>query len=171
MKRYNIPGYVHFVTTRTYNSVPYFGDDVCCQILLDVINRLRYELKFHLVGFVFIPNHVHLLLKLWIGSNLFEPEANEFASTRGNISYVVQRIKGTSAREIDRYLKRTGNVWQKSFYDFNIYSERKFIEKLDYIHNNPVKHGYVQNPEDWKYSSWHNYYQDDDSIMIIDKID
>ncbi|MFA6525306.1 MAG: transposase [Patescibacteria group bacterium] len=171
MKRYNIPGQVHFVTTRTLNSVPYFSDNICCDILLSVINRLRNELKFNLIGFVLNPNHIHLLLKLWVGSNLFEPEANEFASTRGNISYVVQRIKGGSAREINRYLKTAGCVWQKNFYDFNIYSERKLIQKLNYIHYNPVKHGLVKNPEDWRYSSWQNYYQDDDSTIIIDRID
>jgi putative transposase len=170
MKRYNISGQVHFVTTRTYNSSPLFKDDICCKILLGVINRLRNELKFNLIGFVINYNHIHLLLKLWVGSNSSEPEANEFASTLENISYIVRRIKGASAREINKYLKRRGNIWQKGFYDFNIYSEKKLIEKLNYIHNNPVKHGLTINLEDWKYSSWCNYYQDDNPTVIIDKI-
>ena len=120
-------------------------------------------------------DHIHLLLQPWVGSNSFEPsknqEANEFASTLENISYVVKRIKGASAREINKYLKSSGNFWQKDFYDFNIYSEEKLREKLNYIHNNPVKHGLVKDPKDWKHSSWHSYYLNEDAIIKIDKIE
>jgi hypothetical protein len=48
-------------------------------------------------------------------------------------------------------------VWQKRFYDFNVWTERKRIEKLRYMHRNPVKRGLVEQPEQWKWSSFRAY--------------
>jgi hypothetical protein len=48
-------------------------------------------------------------------------------------------------------------VWQKRFYDFNVWSERKRIEKLRYMHRNPVKRGLVEQPDQWKWSSFRAY--------------
>jgi REP element-mobilizing transposase RayT len=62
-------------------------------------------------------------------------------------------------------------IWQKNFYDFNIYSQKKYHQKLDYMHENPVKVGLGQNPADWPYSSFGNYYLNNDSIIRIDKIE
>jgi putative transposase len=50
-----------------------------------------------------------------------------------------------------------GHVWQKRFYDFNVYSEPKRVEKLRYIHRNPVKGGPVSSPEQWAWSSFRAY--------------
>ena len=47
--------------------------------------------------------------------------------------------------------------WQARYYDFNLWSERKFVEKLRYIHRNPVKRGLVVRPEDWAWSSFRHY--------------
>ncbi|MDZ7798275.1 MAG: hypothetical protein U5L76_01505 [Patescibacteria group bacterium] len=57
-----------------------------------------------------------------------------------------------------------------NFYDFNIYSENKLEQKLNYIHNNPVKAKIVKKPEDYKWSSYRNYYLDDDSIIEINQL-
>src|SRR6185312_14462143 len=48
-------------------------------------------------------------------------------------------------------------VWQKRFYDFNVWSERKRVEKLRYMHCNPVKRGLVAKPDQWKWSSFRSY--------------
>ena len=61
-------------------------------------------------------------------------------------------------------------VWQKSFYDFNIYTEKKLREKLDYMHNNPVKWRLVDEPGDYLYSSYRNYFGNDGDDLSI-KID
>jgi REP element-mobilizing transposase RayT len=65
-----------------------------------------------------------------------------------NISSVVQKVKSLFA-----YNMRKGSVWQKSFYDFIIYSEEKCREKLNYIHANPVRKGIVKDPRDYEFSS------------------
>jgi REP element-mobilizing transposase RayT len=68
------------------------------------------------------------------------------------ISSVIQKIKSLFAYKL-RDLAVKGTIWQKSFYDFGIYSEEKFRQKLDYIHANPVRKGIVDDPVDYRFSS------------------
>ncbi|HEY6270529.1 MAG TPA: hypothetical protein VIX19_00875 [Terriglobales bacterium] len=57
---------------------------------------------------------------------------------------------------------------QRGGYDMNIWSEKKRLEKLTYMHHNPVKRGLVSQPGDWPWSSWHFYYREDSSILPMD---
>ena len=61
---------------------------------------------------------------------------------------VAQRLRKMSGRK---------PFWQARYYDFNVWTERKRIEKLRYMHRNPVKRGLVENPEDWLWSSFRQY--------------
>jgi len=61
-------------------------------------------------------------------------------------------------------------VWQESFYDFNIYTEMKLYEKIEYMHNNPVVWGLVDDPGDYPYSCYWNYFGEDKDDLPI-KID
>jgi len=55
------------------------------------------------------------------------------------------------------------------FYDLNIWSEKKRLEKLTYMHNNPVKRGLAKEPGDWPWSSWRFYYREDASLLAMDR--
>ena len=61
-------------------------------------------------------------------------------------------------------------VWQRRFYDFNVWSDRKIREKLDYLHHNPVERRLVETPGDWPWSSWRFYYLQDSSVLAMDRI-
>ena len=87
-----------------------------------------------------MPEHVHLLLS--------EPES-------GTLSQTMQSLKQGVARRLA--LRAADSFWQARYYDFNVWSERKFVEKLRYIHRNPVARGLVPRPEDWPWSSFHHY--------------
>jgi REP element-mobilizing transposase RayT len=63
-----------------------------------------------------------------------------------------------------------GRVWQRRFYDMNIWSEKKINEKLDYVHNNPVERKLAGSPGDWPWSSWRYYFQEDASIIAMDRM-
>ncbi|HHT9134766.1 MAG TPA: transposase [Candidatus Avalokitesvara rifleensis] len=63
------------------------------------------------------------------------------------------------------------SIWERGFYDFNIYSEKMLKEKLDYIHMNPVRRGLVGSLGDWRYSSFRNYFSDNHSVITVDKIE
>ncbi len=61
-------------------------------------------------------------------------------------------------------------LWQRRFYPFNVFSESKLQQKLDFMHNNPVTRGLVNSPEDWPWSSWRFYYPEDASILRMDRV-
>jgi putative transposase len=61
-------------------------------------------------------------------------------------------------------------LWQRRFYPFEVFSERKFQQKLDYLHNNPVTRGLVSSPGDWPWSSWRFYYWEDASLLRMDRL-
>jgi len=180
MVKLNIPGNIHFVTARTYNRQPIFNKDKCCEIFLDNLAIYRNKFKFKIYAYVIMPDHVHMLIypnytPLRVSPNSFgaelrEKTPNEFGVTpkESNISYILKNIKGCSAREINKYLNGEGSIWLKGFYDFNIFSDQKFEEKLSYIHQNPLKAGLVTDISEYKYCSWRNYNHEDNTIFQID---
>ncbi len=66
---------------------------------------------------------------------------------------------------------RTHRVWQRRFVPFNVYTEKKVLQKLDYMHNNPVKRRLATSPGDWPWSSWRFYYLEDRSTLEMDRLD
>jgi len=85
-----------------------------------------------------MPDHVHLMIKPLKGNRLAK---------------IMNQIKGVSSRKINALLKQSGNLWQKGFHDFTIYEEKKFKEKFNYIHYNPVKWKLAEFAEDYPFSS------------------
>ncbi len=74
---------------------------------------------------------------------------------QGSLSQVMQSLKQSVARTLA--LRAADPFWQARYYDFNVWSEHKFVEKLRYIHWNPVTRGLVARPEDWVWSSFRHY--------------
>lgn len=184
--RFNNAHCIHFVTSRTWQGIPYFSKERNCLILLEVIQELSQKIHFKLLGYVIMPNHLHCLIKPAINGKF-------------SISYIMMCIKGYSARminlaevamaeakpsakrEIDNQCfginnKRLGeglaspyrSIWQKSFHDIQIYSEKFLEQKLNYIHNNPLRAGLVKDLDDYPWSSYHNYYLDNHTLIKID---
>ncbi|MBU2236310.1 transposase, partial [Patescibacteria group bacterium] len=195
-KRYNIPGQVHFVTTTIYKNMWLFQDEQYCQIVIDNLSFYRKKYKFKLIGYVIMPWHLHLLLQLnkkwnnisqimqFFKGHVADQILNQLKSDDGRLTekFRLDRVSqslcsdstGTRAEArvvSEKRMKPNYRIWLPGFYDFNIYSEKKLIDKLNYIHNNPVKHGWAEKSEDWKYSSYRNYYLDDDSVIEVDKVD
>jgi putative transposase len=139
LKRYQTEGHHHFLTFSCYRRLPYLNDDrsrIAFEVTLD---RLRRRHQFCLFGYVIMPEHVHLLLS--------EPKLRPLATT-------ISVLKG----ETSKLLKgpRT-QFWQVRYYDFNVFTQPKFTEKLRYIHRNPVDRGLVAKPEDWPWSSYNHW--------------
>ncbi|MBZ5515959.1 MAG: hypothetical protein LAN62_14155 [Acidobacteriia bacterium] len=61
-------------------------------------------------------------------------------------------------------------MWQRRFYPFNVYSEKKRLEKLSYMHNNPVQRRLVREPGEWAWSSWRFYFRQDASLLEMDRL-
>ena len=118
---------------------------------------MRDRFEFSLVGYVVMPEHVHLLIG--------EP-------ARGTPSTVVQVLKQRVSRRLRRKHRLPANqlplpfgqqdplprqFWQRRFYDFNVWTLKKRVEKLHYMHMNPLKRKLVSHPKDWPWSS-HSFY-------------
>ena len=158
LHRYYGAGYLHFITTSCYQRRALLGSHRDRDLFLQILERVRRRYLFVVVGYVVMPEHVHLLLS--------EPE-------RGNPSIVMQALKQGCARSLLRKLRSAGDprqgnlaesavlegghIWQHRFYDFVVFTEKKRIEKLRYMHRNPVKRGLVLEPQQWAWSSFCDY--------------
>ena len=103
----------------------------------DGLERMRLRYRFYVVGYVVIPEHVHLLVS--------EPQ-------KGLLADAVKGLKLSIALRSPQK-----PFWSARYYDFNIFTEKKRIEKLKYIHRNPVARELVNRPEDWVSSSFLHY--------------
>ncbi len=93
----------------------------------------------------------------------------------GHPALVLQMLKQMVSRNGWPVLSRAkgGDVrpqpfWQARYYDFNVWSEQKRVEKLRYIHRNPVKRGLVERPEEWLWSSFHHYLTGEEGVVEIE---
>ncbi|HEY6763156.1 MAG TPA: transposase [Candidatus Sulfotelmatobacter sp.] len=140
LKRFQQCRQAHFLTFSCYRRRPNFNNDGACATFLSALERVRVQYRLCVYGYVIMPEHVHLLLN--------EPEG-------GTLAQVLQSLKQGVARRLA--LRAKDSFWQARYYDFNVWSEGKFVEKLRYIHRNPVDRGLVTRPEDWPWSSFRHY--------------
>ena len=140
LKRFHESHQLHFLTFSCYHRRPNFGSVASRTVFESALERIRQKFGLCVYGYVVMPEHVHLLVN--------EPE-------RGTLAQAMQSLKQGVARRMA--LRAPDPFWQARYYDFNLWSERKFTEKLRYIHRNPVKRGLVQRPEDWAWSSFRHY--------------
>jgi putative transposase len=135
--RYQQTGEFHFLTFSCYLRRPYLSGIAAMELFEDALERIRLRYLFVVAGYVVMPEHVHLLVN--------EPK-------RALLSKAIQALKlSVSMRSGER------PFWQAHYYDFNVSSHAKFVEKLRYIHRNPVRRGLVAKPEDWRWSSYRHY--------------
>jgi len=142
------PGELQFITTSTYRRTPLFLSDRFR--LVQRLDEVRQEWHFLLIGGVLMPEHFHVLIKPepaettpLIMKGLQEESAKRIIrSLRENLQYpwcrkTLGRLRLPSAVHDESHYR----LWQRRFYPFNVFSENKFQQKLDYMHNNPVTRG------------------------------
>ncbi len=125
-----------------------------------ILEQTRERYRFVVVGYVVMPEHIHLLLT--------EPEVGSPSTV---MQVLKQRTAGALLPKRKRRDLRQRNLfggetkrrafWQARSYDFNVWTTKKRVEKLRYMHRNPVKRGLVAAPEDWRWSSYRFYLLDE----------
>jgi putative transposase len=114
-----------------------------------VLEEPRQRYQFVVAGYVAMPEHFHLLIS---APEKGDPSLVMKVGNRGLRGWCVGN---DSSAQLDLWVDGgSEQVWQKRFYDFNMWSERKRVEKLRYMHRNPVKRGLVATPEPWTWSSF-----------------
>jgi putative transposase len=135
--RYQQSGQFHFITFSCYRRMPLLNSSKAYSAFEHELERIRIRYGFVIAGYVLMPEHVHLLTN--------EP-------TVSSLAVVLQVLKQQTSRKLKS--PETNQFWQRRYYDFNVYSEAKTIEKLKYMHRNPVRRGLVAKPEDWSPPSY-----------------
>jgi putative transposase len=149
LKRYQQEGDHHFITFSCHNRKPYLNTSNARDIFLDSLERTRDRYKFEILGYVVMPEHIHLLVS--------EPPNDP-------LSKALQALKiSVSRRQTER------PFWQPRDYDFNVFTHNKRVEKLKYMHRNPVTRGLVPHAEDWPWSSYRHYLLNEPSPILIAK--
>jgi putative transposase len=162
LKRYYGHEHLHFLTCSCYHRHAWLASARRRDLFLQILEQVRQRYRFVVVGYVVMPEHIHLLIS--------EPE-------RGTPSTVMQVLKQRFARRVLARTRRSSaqyelwpeqaHIWQHRFYDFNVWSTRKRVEKLRYMHRNPVKRGLVLQPEQWEWSSYRSYaFQEQGRVKI-----
>ena len=150
LKRYQGAQDLHFITFSCYRRRPLLANPRAMHQFEVALEWSRRHYDFYVVGYVVMPEHVHLLIS--------EPE-------RGTLASAVQAIKQSVAR---RLIGDNPHFWQARYYDFNVWTRKKRVEKLKYIHRNPVKRGLVEKPEDWRWSSFRNYATGEEGVVEVE---
>jgi putative transposase len=135
---------------------------------LKILEEVRRERRFVVLGYVVMPEHFHLLMS--------EPQVGDPSNAMQSVKQrFAQRVVPRRRRRNDAQgvLWEAGSmpVWQPRFYDFNVWTERKRVEKLRYMHRNPVKRGLVPEAEQWLWSSYRFYKYGEAGTVTINDAD
>jgi len=174
LPRYHIEGHIYYVTTVVYGRLPIFTRPSFIIPLLDSLNFYRYQRSFKLLGYVIMPDHVHLLLWPFGQPTVSDimRDYKKFTSRR-----IIQQAEVEHADEWVVAFQQAGQetgrsvnkVWQDDYWDTNIYTERFLRQKLNYVHRNPVRAGLAEKLEDYPYSSYRNYVLGEEWLIEIDR--
>lgn len=152
-----------------FTSFPFFN------IIIDSFKYCQVEKGLRIHGYVIMPNHIHTIL----------------SARDHNLSSILRDFKRFTSRKISRELNESNNqrlvnyfaatavsvgkgneykIWKSGSHPEMIYSEKFFMQKLNYIHDNPVRKGFIDRPDHWKFSSARNYSEGDQSILTVDLV-
>jgi putative transposase len=163
-------GHLHFITFTCYRRLPLLRSVRARNVFVRILGEVRDRYEFSLVGYVVMPEHIHLLIS--------EP-------VRGTPSTAIQVLKQRVSRQLRRKKRTiTGQLnlgfassddflprfWQRRFYDFNVWSLKKRVEKLHYMHMNPMKRKLVDHPKDWPWSSFPFYSNLKRGLIRVDPV-
>ena len=176
LQRHDEPNQIHFITFSCFRRLQFFRHDSVKLAFIEAMKSTRETFKIRWIGYVIMPEHVHLLTAPQAkGSNEITP-----------ISPILNMLKGASGhdgkealRDIWRSKRSLGTrpldawatgqgarpFWKPRGYDFNVVRDDTLLEKLDYIHKNPIRRCLVDRAEQWRWSSFPYYQSGDDSLI------
>ncbi len=151
----------HYLTFVAYRRTAIFKSEKICEIFAGALQIVKEKYPLKLIGYVLMPDHVHLILN----------------PVGGDIEIIGKELKGISANRIIKWLKENAHfssleklqlktagkrnhsfcVWQKKVVSVDLWSHKFILQKLNYVHLNPVRAGLCDHPAKWKWSSYNAY--------------
>ena len=120
-------------------------------LLRQVIRKVKYSHPFNIYGWVVLPDHMHCVLQLPAGDSDFSLRWRLIKSGFSN------SLPGTEYRSTARRQRKERGIWQRRIWEHLIRGKAGFTGHMDYMHINPVKHGYVKQVSEWPYSTFHRH--------------
>ncbi len=165
---------LYFVTFTIVEWIPIFIKQRYCDIIIRNLEFYRREQGLRIHYLVIMPEHIHIILSSEkdVGNIIH----NLKSYTAKDIIFSLKNDKHKWILNLLKYYKKQHKaqseyqLWQEGSHPEMIISEKMLIQKIEYIHFNPVKAGLVREPEDWIYSSA-SYFAGKDSIMEFDEIE
>jgi putative transposase len=172
-KNFNDPGHAHELTWSCYRRMKLLHSDFACEMVACAINKARITHNFAVWAYVFMPEHIHLLIhprELEYDIALIRKAIKQAASQRA-----ISHLKKSNPEALDR-LKAVNSqgivshrFWQEGGgYDRNLFSPKAIRAAINYIHANPLRRGLVESIFDWKWSSARAFHAEGDSPILID---
>jgi putative transposase len=152
-RRALVPGATYFFTVNTYLRQKVLTFPPFLQAIREEFGRVKMEHPFTIDAFVLLPDHLHCVWTL--------PQGDIDYALRWSL--IKRRVSQATKHLIEPQVSRSRQqrhelgLWQRRFWEHQIRDEEDFIKHVDYIHWNPVKHGYTSHVRDWTYSSFHQY--------------
>ncbi len=171
--RYKVqePDHAHFITATVVEWLPIFTSSACCDVLVQSFEYCRRNKGLRIHAWVIMDHHFHAVVS--------GPELGE--TLRDLKRFTSRLLLGQIRAEKREWLlnqlsffcaaNKTNSVhqvWQEGIHPQAIYSDTTMMQKIDYLHNNPVKRGWVDAPEDWRYSSAHEWQKGGVPVMRCD---
>ena len=149
----------YFFTVVTYNRRKIFQDARARETLRRVILQVQALRPFEILAIVLLPDHCHSIWKMKDDDDNFSVRW-QMIKRRFTKSWLARdsRYVTISASRIKRGER---GVWQRRFWEHLIRDQKDFAMHMDYIHYNPVKHGYVKCPHQWEHSSFHRWVKEE----------
>ena len=147
-RRNRVPGGTYFFTVNLLDRT---SDLLVTNIaaLRTAVRSTQHRAPFHIDAWVALPDHMHAIWTLPPGDDNF---SDRWRAIKKSFS---KSLPATEPRSPVRQQNAERGIWQRRFWEHTIRDDADFANHLDYVHFNPVKHGYVTHPADWPYSSFH----------------
>ncbi|MGB7913668.1 MAG: transposase [Desulfobaccales bacterium] len=154
-RRIRLKGGTYFFTVVAFERQPFLTNDQVRAALREEIQEVRKTLPFTIEAWVLLPDHLHTIWTLPENDDNF---ASRWAIFKRGLSRRCGSLDEDKEQNGDSHSKRgEKRIWQRRFWDQLIRDDHDFQCHLDYLHWNPVKHGYVKRVLDWPYSTFHRY--------------
>ena len=154
-RRANTPGGTFFFTVVTHRRRLLFHKPEIREILRHVVNTVRNKHPFTSDAWVLLPDHMHCIWSLPGGCSNFSLRwsliKSGFSKRMGHWFHTGEGMNASRVKH------RESNIWQRRFWERQIRNENEYSACMDYIHYNPVRHGWVQRVADWPHSTFHRY--------------
>jgi putative transposase len=169
--RVNDENAAHFITSTIVEWLPVFTTQVCCDILVRSLEYSRAHKRLKIYGWVIMDNHFHAV----VSAPVLSPTIADLKKFTAHA--ILEQLK-TEGREwllnqlayfcaAHKFASRH-QVWQEGVHPQLITNDKMMLQKLEYLHNNPVKRGLVASPEHWRYSSAHEWLPGAMPVLRVD---